>query len=244
MQVIQVIILTMGLLLSFIIQAQDVKQDNVNSFDVEGIQVDNGFLEAWGIDKTEYRRFMYLKDNTPRGIYTPSANPLYYLGMEARTDAERKKYAKLIAKMEFENVQKMQMLNREILLASKQIFGSGQAVDLSIGESLKKEMDPLSSLLGNKQQNPSLATGRDLFVSLDCDDCIKKFKGLMGQLSVGTINTIDIVFPATVEDIDIKRWAYKAGVSPELNDRKVIGLRRAGENEKVDTYPSVRISAL
>ena len=75
--------------------------ENVTTFEVKDYKADKQFLESWSLTQEEYDRYLFLKNNTPRGYYTKS-HPLFYLGIEARTEEERKKYARLIAQMEFE----------------------------------------------------------------------------------------------------------------------------------------------
>lgn len=230
------------LLISLNVSAEIVEELKIKNVDINTLQIDKNFLKSWGIDEAEYRRFIYLKNNTPRGLMTPKANPLYYLGLEAKTDAQRRKYAEAIVRLEFSNVEKMQALNKEIMLAHHRIYGAGQAVDLRISESLKREMNPLANVLS--QSDTALPKGRDLFVSIDCESCILTFNKLMTQLTSGAFESIDILFPLDTSDLEMKRWAYKAGVDRELNKRKVVNLRRVSVNDEIDSYPTIRISNL
>ncbi|GEA09118.1 hypothetical protein KUL42_38790 [Alteromonas sp. KUL42] len=225
--------------------AISIDSTKINDIKVDSISVDKAYLEAWGITEQEYKRFIYLKNNTPRGVLTPTANPIYYLGLEARTAKERRKYAEKVARLEFENVQnKIQPFNREVRLAVQRLYGAGSAVDMGQAKSLNRELNPLVALDNGVGIQDELSEGRLLYVTVDCDACIDVYKRLLGELSKGDIKYIEIIFPSELTDREIKLWAYNTGVNKELHRRGVVSLRRSNENESVDSFPTVRFNGI
>lgn len=59
----------------------------------------------WGLTEQEWTRYEELKKGS-RGIWTPNLDPLTMLGVEARSSAERDRIAELLAKKEYERVEK------------------------------------------------------------------------------------------------------------------------------------------
>ena len=56
--------------------------------------LDNRVASDWGLQPQEWARYRELMDG-PLGIYSPNLDPLSALGIEARTDEERRRYAEL-----------------------------------------------------------------------------------------------------------------------------------------------------
>src|SRR3546814_471820 len=55
---------------------------------------DDQVTSDWGLQPQEWARYRELMDG-PLGIYSPNLDPLSALGIEARTDEERRRYAEL-----------------------------------------------------------------------------------------------------------------------------------------------------
>ena len=56
--------------------------------------LDDRVATEWGLQPQEWARYRELMDG-PLGIYSPNLDPLSALGIEARTDEERRRYAEL-----------------------------------------------------------------------------------------------------------------------------------------------------
>ncbi|HIF9337712.1 hypothetical protein [Photobacterium damselae] len=73
------------------------------SFDDDAIKValsrtDMIKAKNFGLTDQEYAKYKYLMEYTPRGTWTKNIDPVVALGVSAKTEAERIKYAKLIYK--------------------------------------------------------------------------------------------------------------------------------------------------
>nr|WP_159465212.1 TIGR03759 family integrating conjugative element protein [Scandinavium goeteborgense] len=106
------------LLLSPLIQAAE--QTTVNNSQAVADQLQQSQVsktaeqgQQWGLSGEDYQRYRELMDG-PRGTQSPGLDPLTVLGIEARSDAERKKYAEQWVKQEFARTQKELRFQREV----------------------------------------------------------------------------------------------------------------------------------
>lgn len=60
----------------------------------------------WGLTEQDWIRYEALK-NGPQGVWSPNLDPLTMLGIEARSESERNRYAELLARKEFERNEKI-----------------------------------------------------------------------------------------------------------------------------------------
>lgn len=72
-----------------------------------------GQARQWELSAEEYQRYRQLMDG-PRGVQSPGIDPLMALGIEARSDAERKKYAEQWVKQAFARTEKELKFQREV----------------------------------------------------------------------------------------------------------------------------------
>ncbi len=60
----------------------------------------------WDLTEKEWSRYKMLLETTQRAIWTPNIDPITLLGVEARTNSERERYARLFNKLEEARVKK------------------------------------------------------------------------------------------------------------------------------------------
>ena len=90
-----------------------------------GDQVASG----WGLQPQEWTRYRELMDG-PLGIYSPNLDPLSALGIEARTDEERRRYAELQVQIEARRVEKLLAYQRAYDEAWQRLNPGMQRVNL------------------------------------------------------------------------------------------------------------------
>lgn len=61
---------------------------------------------AWGLTEQDWRKYETVMKEGARGVWTPNIDPLTALGVEANTEEERVRYARLLARKEFERTEK------------------------------------------------------------------------------------------------------------------------------------------
>lgn len=60
----------------------------------------------WGLTEQDWKKYETLMKKGARGVWTPNIDPLTALGVEAETEEERVRYARLLAQKEFKRTEK------------------------------------------------------------------------------------------------------------------------------------------
>ncbi|MCC4595446.1 TIGR03759 family integrating conjugative element protein [Xanthomonas campestris pv. phormiicola] len=153
----------------------------------------------WGLRTEEWTRYREVMQG-PLGIFSPNLDPLTALGIEARSDEERRRYAELQVQVEAQRVEKMLAYQRAYDTAWQRLHPGLQRVNLT-------GAGPTPGQAGE----PSPDTGRlAVFVKGDCTPCEQRVKQLQ---SAGT--PFDIYFVGSRrDDARIRQWAAQAGIDP------------------------------
>ncbi|MFK7425040.1 TIGR03759 family integrating conjugative element protein, partial [Pseudomonas sp. Env-2] len=91
--------------------------------------LDDRVASNWGLQPLEWVRYRELMDG-PLGIYSPNLDPLSALGIEARTDEERRRYAELQVQIEARRVEKLLAYQRAYDEAWQRLNPGMQRVNL------------------------------------------------------------------------------------------------------------------
>ena len=91
--------------------------------------LDDRVATEWGLQPQEWARYRELMDG-PLGIYSPNLDPLSALGIEARTDEERRRYAELQVQVEARRVEKLLAYQRAYDEAWQRLNPGMQRVNL------------------------------------------------------------------------------------------------------------------
>ncbi|QEA38632.1 TIGR03759 family integrating conjugative element protein [Pistricoccus aurantiacus] len=162
--------------------------------------------DAWGLSEQEYRRFESLMEG-PRGTWSPNLDPLTALGIEARSDAERQKYAELMVETERERVEAELAFQRAYDAAWQRLYPNAMPVNAF---STKGGADASQSVFGNNSRASSQRL--NVVVAIEgCDSCDATVKRLLGAGAAMDIWVVD----SSGDDSRIRRWAAKLGVSPD-----------------------------
>lgn len=84
----------------------------------------------WGLREDELSRYRELMEG-PLGIYSPNLDPLSALGIEARSDEERRRYAEMQVQAESRRVEKLLAYQRAYDEAWQRLYPGMQRVNLS-----------------------------------------------------------------------------------------------------------------
>ncbi len=142
----------------------------------------------------------------PTGIYSPNLDPLTALGIEARSDQERRHYAELQVQAEARRVEKTLAYQRAYDQAWKRLNPGMQAVTLS-------DADAPDAPVGD--------AGRlAVFVKDNCAVCEARVKELQASGS-----TFDLYLVGSrQDDARVRRWATLAGIDPSKVRARTITL--------------------
>ncbi|WP_419851722.1 TIGR03759 family integrating conjugative element protein [Actinobacillus pleuropneumoniae] len=87
-------------------QAQSMQLSAENTLKANQTQKIEDHWSEWGLTREDWLQYKKLKEG-PIGTWTPNLDPLTTLGIEAKTDTERKRYAELLARIEYARAEKI-----------------------------------------------------------------------------------------------------------------------------------------
>lgn len=149
----------------------------------------------WGLKTEEWGRYRELMQG-PLGIYSPNIDPLTALGIEARSDEERRHFAELQAQAEARRVEKILAYQRAYDEAWQRLNPGMQRVSL-----------PGARVPGAD----NTGSGRlAVFIKPDCTACTQRVQQLQ---AAGTAFDLYMV-GSQQDDVRIRQWATRAAIDP------------------------------
>ena len=147
----------------------------------------------WGLRSEEWARYRQLMQG-PLGVYSPQLDPLTALGIEARSEEERRRYAELQVQAEARRVGKTLAYQRAYDAAWKRLYPGQQRVSMPGAK---------APGAGNR------GSGRlAVFVKAECPPCEQRVRQLQ---AAGTAFDLYMV-GSRQEDARIRQWATQAGI--------------------------------
>lgn len=147
----------------------------------------------WGLTEQEWSRVEALQAG-PRGYWSPGLDPLTLLGVEARDEAERQRYAELQVRLE------AQRAERE--LAYQRAYDAAWA-------RLYPELLPVQGLAAPPLASP-VAPRLALFVASDCPPCRRRVQQLQSSGAAFDLFLVD----SQDDDQRLRAWARDLGIDP------------------------------
>ena len=185
--------------------AQESQATRVEQTQVE--QSRQKTAQAWGLDQKEFERFETIMKG-PRGTWSPNIDPLTALGLEARTPAERQKYAEQLVKAERARVEAELSLQRAYDAAWTRLYPNDMPVNAFTTNGNEAEKDFHSIFT-----SPSVASKQRLSVSVAADGCEECDAVVKRLLSVQVPMDLWVV-DSEGKDDRVRRWAAKVGIPP------------------------------
>lgn len=157
--------------------------------------LDERLAREWGLRPEEWARYRQVMQG-PLGIYSPNLDPLTALGIEARSDEERNRYAELQVRAESRRVGKTLAYQRAYDAAWKRLYPGQQRVNMPGAQ---------APSTGNR------GSGRlAVFVKADCSTCDQRVRQLQAAGSAFDLYMVG----SRQDDARIRQWATQAGVDP------------------------------
>tara|TARA_R100001244_G_scaffold43936_15_gene39445 strand:+ start:1170 stop:1787 length:618 start_codon:yes stop_codon:yes gene_type:complete len=151
----------------------------------------------WGLSVEEWTRYRDLMQG-PLGVYSPHIDPLTALGIEARSDQERQRYAELQVAAEAQRVEKLLAYQRAYDRAWQRLHADMPRVILPDAGPAFSPMLPAAS-------------GRlALFVEDACPTCDQAALRLQAAGRAFDIYVVD----SGADDARIRAWAQRIGIDP------------------------------
>ncbi|KHN52938.1 conserved protein, ly exported [Dickeya fangzhongdai] len=159
-----------------------------------GLNRDEQSAKDWGLRSDEWTRYRELMAG-PLGTYSPKIDPLSALGIEARTDEERRHYAELQVQAEARRVEKLLAYQRAYDEAWQRLQPDIKRVNLP-------DITPGNAVRGN---------GRiAVFIRDDCKACAQTVQKLQASES-----EFDLYMVGSRQDDErIRDWARQARIDP------------------------------
>ncbi len=163
----------------------------------------------WGLHPDEWARYQQLMQG-PLGIHSPNLDPLTALGIEARTDEERRHYAELQVQAEARRVEKTLAYQRAYDAAWQRLYPTLQRVGLT------------GTTLANGGNLPSVRLA--VFVKESCPPCEQRVRQLQSEGAAFDLYMVG----SRQEDARIRQWATRVGIDPDKVRERAITLNHDG----------------
>lgn len=167
--------------------------------------------QAWGLSETEWRRYQSLMQGI-RGSVSPAAiSPIEVLGIHARDEPERRRYAELWAQAMWEDAERILAFQRAYVEAGRRLYPGVPLIDPN---RLPNKDNPAAGL---QPQDRVL-----FFTRPDCMSCEALLARLLGRIE--QIAGVDIYLAGIKpgDDRAVRDWAAKHGIDPDwVRARKV-----------------------
>ncbi|MEW5756468.1 MAG: TIGR03759 family integrating conjugative element protein [Pseudomonadota bacterium] len=191
--------------------AAEVSGTQVNETDVGVSASDKNALaasevarsRAWGLSETEWHRYEQLMQGIRGSISPPTISPIEVLGIHARDEDERRRYAELWARAMREDAERILAFQRAYDEAGRRLYPDQRLIDVG-------------RLPGRDDKTSALQPGdRVLFFTRPgCPAC----ESLLNQLRkrLNRVSGIDIYIAGVKpgDDQAIRRWAADHGIDP------------------------------
>lgn len=151
----------------------------------------------WGLKAEEWERYKALMDG-PLGIYSPGIDPLTALGVSARSDEERRRYAELQVIAESARIERELAYQRAYDEAFKRLYPNILPIDFTSTPSLNSVIPSSNSRLA-------------VFVRDNCEPCMRKVQELQRSGLAFDVYMVG----SNGDDKVIRRWAMQTEIDPQ-----------------------------
>ena len=162
--------------------------------------------EIWGLKREDWTAYQSLMQGH-RGILSPNLDPITALGVEADTQAERRRLAEIHVQFEHQRVVKELAFQQAVDQAWKRLFPQGQLIDTN------KLAQAQITRVG---QTMAQQKGRLLFFTTvkACSACDHALDILLAQV-IEQGRQLDIYIDSAKTDTQIREWAKTHAIPPQ-----------------------------
>jgi len=173
--------------------------------------------ELWGLTETEWRRYRTLMQGIRGSISPPTLSPIEVLGIHARDEAERRRYADAWVRAMREDVARVLAFQRAYDEAGRRLYPGQLLIDparVPRPESKTPDLQPDDRLL--------------FFTRTDCAGCDALFARLLRRLD--RIAGIDLYLVGLKpgDEPAVRDWAAKHDIQPDWVSRRRVTLNFDG----------------
>lgn len=175
-------------------------------------ELDERLARTWGLRSEEWTRYRQLMLG-PLGIYSPNLDPLTALGIEARSDEERSRYAELQVQAEARRAEKLLAYQRAYDAAWQRLAPGMQRVNL-----------PSVTSAGSTAGLPQGTDRTAVFVKDGCPACNQAAQRLQASGAEFDLYVVG----SRADDARIRDWARRARIDPAKVRARQITLNHDG----------------
>ena len=159
---------------------------------------------SWGLTEQEWTRFEQIQAG-PRSFWSPNLDPLTALGVEAQTDQERQRYAKLQVALEAKRAERELAYQNAYTAAWAKLFPG---------------LLPIQGMASPSPASSAVMPRQALFVEDHCPACTAEAQRLQNSDTAFDIYLVG----SQGEDERVRSWARQAGIDPVKVQRRQITL--------------------
>lgn len=182
---------------------QNQSQYKVDGMEIELTQKDQVKARHWGLTNSDWAKYKYLMEFTPRGLWSPDIDPPIALGNASRNPAEQRRYARIMNQLEFDRREaelKFQQIGHQDI--KQQWPGSFQTAEPQRKGDFSRHLPETKFVLNS------------LFVDWsDCDLDCQRFVNLYAN--VNPANTKLDIYIANAESISDTQIMNRFGIKEE-----------------------------
>ncbi len=191
---------------------------NDGSMDEVDVRNDENRRKIWSLSSKEWTRYKQLMQGVRGSVSPANVSPIEVLGVHAQTDQERRKYAKIWAKMMHEDLDKIIAFQTAYDEANVQLY-PGQTVFPAVAETKPEKFKAGDRVLA--------------FIKIkDCPGCLQTIQRLMREVPIKKLS-LDIYFIDTHTKKDnslIRQWAKDQKIDKERLKKREITLNHDNGN--------------
>lgn len=186
------------------------------------------------LSEAEWRRYQSLLQG-PRGLWTPNLDPVWMLGIDARSEAERRKYAEMAARQERARVERELAFQRAYDEAWIRLYGKEPIIDAKKVRAMRAGAAASNASFSPVAPAPAALQPGDrvmFFTRInECAACDAEWRRLSSRLKADSDLAVDVYFIGTdaKDDDIIRKWAADRGVPSALTRAHRLTLNRDGQ---------------
>ena len=159
----------------------------------------------WGLSAQEYARYRMLMQGIRGSISPKTLSPIEVLGIHARDDAERQRYAERWARMLHDDLQRIQAFEKAYSAAVTRLGYRDTPLRAALFEPGDRAL---------------------LFASPDCPRCDRALTRLLARVKDHSIAGLDIYLVGVEDDDQARAWARAQDLDPKLVHSRRVTLNR------------------
>jgi len=187
-------------------QTETARIESVRTDETSLSRTDIDHARVWGLSETEWRRYQSLMQGIRGSVSPATISPIEVLGIHARDEVERRRYAELWAQAMWEDAERILTFQRAYVEAGRKLYPGVQLIDPS---RLPRNDDQAAGL---QREDRVL-----FFTRPDCAPCDALLARLLARIE--QIAGVDIYLAGINpgDDQTVRDWAAKHGIKPRAS---------------------------